>query len=647
MNGTSTNGAAHPPVDHAGLGGRGRSAAPRTNGPRRRHQTGITVHPAAPRPGRRRRIMPAGMRGRFVRGNAGGPGNPFARRVAQLRGTLCETVTEDDIQAVARALIERAKQGDVAAARLLFSYTIGQPAPAVDPDTLDLAEWDIYRRTPANPQDLEAFVGGVPAALACDLAGILTPCLYDRAAEAIRAELTTNAATTATPAPERHEPAAPPSTNGANGRRAGRAQATVRSRRRRSGNRPAKGQRKERPRRRAAACARHQADGKRDKASWRRAAHLRARGRRIDLVEPCASNAPCSIAPADRCMSYTCPGGPMHRKLNLRFALWTLAVLVPFGVAVHFVHGYQFSRHATTLLDRGDQALAQGQTTQALTLYAHYLGFVPGDRDARLKYVRLLDQVAPPGKRLHVIHRMQQLLLDQPDLYDIRYRLANNLIGIGRPTDAMHEINALMGHWDNQAELMHMLGWCQEAREQYPEAIASFRESIKLDPTRLDAYSLLAMVLTERMHDDAEARRVLDAMVEANPKAYRAYLIRARFALSIKDEPAADRDLRGARPRAGGPGSRADRGAASDGAGQAGRRIRAAGARHPARSARAGAVQGAGRPQNPAPAIGRPRCKSSHAACTSFRATRTCSRCKPICASTAANWPRRRGRCAT
>src|SRR5947209_3231235 len=233
----------------------------------------------------------------------------------------------------------------------------------------------------------------------------------------------------------------------------------------------------------------------------------------------------------------------MHRKLNLRFALWLVVVLVPAGVAVHLLHGYQFRRQASTLRDRGDQALAQGQTTRALALYSHYLGFVPADPDAREKYVRLLDQTAPPADRLRVIRLMQQLLLDRPDLYAMRYRLAHNLIGIGRANDAMHEINALFGHWDNVAELKHMLGWCQEAREQYADAVASLRESVQLDPHRLDAYFLVAVVLSQRLHDDAAARQALDEMVKANPKAYRAYLMRARFALSVKDEPAGDRDL--------------------------------------------------------------------------------------------------------
>src|SRR5687768_3106426 len=56
--------------------------------------------------------------GRFAAGNRGGPGNPFARQVAALRSTLIGCVTHEDIMAVAYTLLERAKAGDVAAAKL-------------------------------------------------------------------------------------------------------------------------------------------------------------------------------------------------------------------------------------------------------------------------------------------------------------------------------------------------------------------------------------------------------------------------------------------------------------------------------------------------------------------------------------------------
>src|SRR5262249_39669896 len=80
-------------------------------------------------------------RGRFARGHRGGPGTPFARRVARLRTLLLEIVGEDDLRGVLVKLVELARGGDLAAARLLLTYLVGQPAEAVDPDRLDLEEW--------------------------------------------------------------------------------------------------------------------------------------------------------------------------------------------------------------------------------------------------------------------------------------------------------------------------------------------------------------------------------------------------------------------------------------------------------------------------------------------------------------------------
>lgn len=68
--------------------------------------------------------------GRFVKGNAGGPGNPFARRVAQLRAVLMESVTDEDMRDVVQTLVTLAKAGDVAAIKLLFERLLGRVATA-------------------------------------------------------------------------------------------------------------------------------------------------------------------------------------------------------------------------------------------------------------------------------------------------------------------------------------------------------------------------------------------------------------------------------------------------------------------------------------------------------------------------------------
>ena len=41
-----------------------------------------------------------GEDGRFLPGNAGGPGNPYAKKVAALRGSLINAITNGDIEEI-------------------------------------------------------------------------------------------------------------------------------------------------------------------------------------------------------------------------------------------------------------------------------------------------------------------------------------------------------------------------------------------------------------------------------------------------------------------------------------------------------------------------------------------------------------------
>jgi hypothetical protein len=130
--------------------------------------------------------------GRFAKGNPGGPGNPFARRVAALRRALCETVTEDDVRAITCKLLQQARDGDPAAVRVLFAYAIGRPTDAVNPDTLDLQEWQMYRLAPAGAEELEGLARTLQPEMACRLARAILPHIADTMArnfvEGVRAK---------------------------------------------------------------------------------------------------------------------------------------------------------------------------------------------------------------------------------------------------------------------------------------------------------------------------------------------------------------------------------------------------------------------------------------------------------------------------
>jgi len=65
--------------------------------------------------------------GRFAAGNRGGPGNPFAGKVGELRRALYDAVSTEDLTAVIEGLVEKAKAGHVPAARELLERLFGKP----------------------------------------------------------------------------------------------------------------------------------------------------------------------------------------------------------------------------------------------------------------------------------------------------------------------------------------------------------------------------------------------------------------------------------------------------------------------------------------------------------------------------------------
>jgi hypothetical protein len=128
-------------------------------------------------------------RGRFVPNNPGGPGNPFARRVAELRKVLLNAVSAEDLQIVAEQLVVKAKMGDLAATKLLFQYVLGKPAATVDPDALHVEEVALYQRAPLQGEVTEVVAGRMSAELAADLLRHVVPVTGLRHAETIGAAL--------------------------------------------------------------------------------------------------------------------------------------------------------------------------------------------------------------------------------------------------------------------------------------------------------------------------------------------------------------------------------------------------------------------------------------------------------------------------
>jgi hypothetical protein len=124
--------------------------------------------------------------GRFATGNPGGPGNPFGRRVAELRKVMLECVTDSEMRIVVGELMVQAKCGNLTAIKLLFQYVVGKPAATVDPDAVDVAEVELWQRAPRMEAVGEIVSGRMHAATAARMLNVTVPTLGEAQCQAYR-----------------------------------------------------------------------------------------------------------------------------------------------------------------------------------------------------------------------------------------------------------------------------------------------------------------------------------------------------------------------------------------------------------------------------------------------------------------------------
>lgn len=80
--------------------------------------------------------------GRFATGNRFGRGNPHAQRAQEVRAAFLAAITPQDVEEIARRLVEEAKGGDLGAAREVLLRVLGRPfnpTPGDDQGPAELA----------------------------------------------------------------------------------------------------------------------------------------------------------------------------------------------------------------------------------------------------------------------------------------------------------------------------------------------------------------------------------------------------------------------------------------------------------------------------------------------------------------------------
>jgi tetratricopeptide (TPR) repeat protein len=237
----------------------------------------------------------------------------------------------------------------------------------------------------------------------------------------------------------------------------------------------------------------------------------------------------------------------IRRQLNVKAAGWLLGIVILLGAGLALLHSYQVVRHSAVLLRQADRAVEQNRPDQALRYYKLYLSYQPNDVDARARYGLALEKYA--GDHENALLEFDQVLRRDPNRNDVRFRLVHCLINLQRRSEAIEQAEKLLPAWDKKGELEHIIGWCCEAEKRYGEAAEWFRKAIVLDPKHIESYALLADILREHPEvtpaayaitpaaDAGGSLAVMDALVQANPDSYRAYLLRRRTRMLLnKDE---------------------------------------------------------------------------------------------------------------
>src|SRR5882724_1737172 len=130
--------------------------------------------------------------GRFAKDNPGGPGNPHARHCARMLALLRASISDEEMVAIIRKQVEKARAGDVSAAKLLLSYKLGKPAAAPNPDEIDRDEWEHFQRDTINLQEVQQVLGSFPARVGNDIARTALPIMTEARKEALAGQLVKN-----------------------------------------------------------------------------------------------------------------------------------------------------------------------------------------------------------------------------------------------------------------------------------------------------------------------------------------------------------------------------------------------------------------------------------------------------------------------
>lgn len=216
----------------------------------------------------------------------------------------------------------------------------------------------------------------------------------------------------------------------------------------------------------------------------------------------------------------------INKRLLLRLFLLTLVL----GGGLFLLNYVQSDRVTDALRWQAERSAENGRNDKAIYYMKQYLELRPGDHDAAVKLGDLILARGGGRKDLaNVLFLYERVLREGPRRDDVRRKLVDICLQLGRFSDASIHARALLDESPRDGELWEALAIAQASQNRNEEARASLTSAIDCDATRVRSYELLAELLARQMHQPDAARVWIEKMVAANPETAEAYLARARF----------------------------------------------------------------------------------------------------------------------
>ena len=240
----------------------------------------------------------------------------------------------------------------------------------------------------------------------------------------------------------------------------------------------------------------------------------------------------------------------VKRQLNVMFLLILLGCTVSIVTAGYFVHGFQVSRNAGGLLNRAKAAADEGDYRAAAELQGRYLAHRRDDAVQYTKRAGYLEEVTrlPDAKGVDyrdALMAFEEAVRRNPGDRTLLRDSVNILMRMRQYDTAVNHLKILMRMQETpELELQILLAECYAETGQHGEASESLSPLIGFDPdeeefveteapgaNEVGAYTLLAGIFRNELLEGEAADKIIERMVEVNPKSYKAHVARGRYLL--------------------------------------------------------------------------------------------------------------------